>query len=45
MRSMGDDRSQFGQPMHGLDVALEVWSEIPSGAEVFAQITRLKRGA
>ena len=40
MVNIGDDRSQTVQPMHTLDVALEIRREIPSGTEVFAKSER-----
>ena len=45
MRNIGDGRSQTAQPVHTLDVAVDIWSEIPSGTEVFAKIERLARYA
>ena len=43
IRYMGDDRSEFAQPMHRLDVDVGVWSEVPYGAEGRGQIARRDR--
>ena len=41
---MGDDRSEVGQPMHGLDVDAGLRREVPDGTEVCGQVTRRDRG-
>ena len=41
---MGDDRSEVGQPVHGLDVDAESGVRSHVAAEECAQITGLERG-
>ena len=43
MRRVGDDRSEVAQPMHSLDVDIDVWREVPHGADVCGQVTGLER--
>ena len=42
---MGDDRSEVAQPMHGLDIDLGVWRDVPRGADVRGQVAGLERYA
>ena len=44
LSDMGDDRSEVGQPMHGLDVDAEFRREVPRGTDVCGQVTGRERG-
>jgi len=44
MRRMGDDCSEIAQPMHNLDVGLDVLVEVPPGTDVGDQFTGGERG-
>ncbi len=44
-RRMGDDRSEIVEPMHRLDVDLQVWREIPNGAKDLGHGAGLERAS
>jgi hypothetical protein len=43
MRNLGNDSSSFAEPMHGFDMDLEVWGELPHVADILGRFTRMDR--
>ena len=43
MPDMGEDRSEFAQPMHNLDVGSDVLAEVKTGTEVCGHFARRER--
>ena len=40
---VGDDRSEVAKPMHGVDVDVDVYAEIPCGLQIFEEIAGRER--
>ena len=43
MRRVGDDRSEVAQPMHRLDVDVQVRRDVPRGTDVCGQVAGRER--